>query len=236
MDSVAIHSHSELIGPGPILREWTVTGLHEALIDRIKRVSGLSAETPTLDIGCGTGAWLDRLASNGFKQLHGVDRKVGKFASSRATFSHADIDLDPDLGLGNRAFGLITAIEVVEHLENPGRLFFHVARHLSDDGVFLLTTPNIHSILCRFRFLLTGTLKEFDSKGDPTHIYPVLLTSLNRLLPRYGLNIADQFSYPANGKSIAARPMLKAAASALSLVLPNIVSGDILCVMIRRIR
>jgi len=218
----------------PALREWTIAGLHEALIDRIKHLPELSAETPILDIGCGTGAWLDRLAANGFKVLHGVDRKTGKFATRRATFSQVDLDTTPDLGFRNRTFGLITAIEVVEHLENPGRLFFHVAKHLSDNGVFLMTTPNIHSIHSRLRFLLTGNLKEFDPKGDPTHLYPVLVTSLHKILHRYELGIVNQFSYPSDGGTRNSRWSLRMAASILGLVLPAIASGDILCFMIQR--
>jgi len=220
----------------PALREWTIVGLHDALIDRIEHLPELSAETPILDIGCGTGAWLDRLAANGFNVLHGVDRKSGKFATRRATFSQVDLDTAPDLGFKNRTFGLITAIEVVEHLENPGRLFFHVAKHLSDDGVFLMTTPNIHSIHSRLRFLLTGNLKEFDSKGDPTHLYPVVVTALPRILHRYELGIVNQFPYPSGGGTRNSRWSSRVASSILGLVLPAVASGDILCFTIQRTR
>jgi hypothetical protein len=105
---------------------------------------------------------------------------------------------------------------------------------LTDDGVFLMTTPNIHSVLCRFRFLLTGKLKQFDSKGDPTHIYPVLLTSLYRVLPRYRLAICDRWSYPSNGGSLTSRKIVKAVADVLGRMLPNDDPGDVLCLMIQK--
>ena len=218
----------------PNLREFAIDGLHNALINRIAQMPGISTDTPILDLGCGTGAWLNRLAANGFRNLHGIDRRAGKFGALRATFSQADLDRAATLGLEAGAFGLITAIEVIEHLENPGRLYFHVSKHLARDGIFLMTTPNIHSVLCRLRFLLTGTLKEFDSKGDPTHIYPVLLSSLQNVLDRHSLAICERFSYPADGKSLTSRPALRAVASVLSLFLPKIQSGDIMCFVIRR--
>jgi 2-polyprenyl-3-methyl-5-hydroxy-6-metoxy-1,4-benzoquinol methylase len=218
----------------PALHERTIGGLHEALFDRIKGLANLCPDTPILDIGCGTGAWMSRLAASGFRTLQGVDRDIGQFAIDGATCSEVDLDTAADLGLGERKFGLITAIEVVEHLENPGRLFFHVARHLSDDGVFLMTTPNIHSVLCRFRFFLTGKLKQFDLKGDQTHIYPVLLTSLQRVLPRYHLVVAGKWSYPTNGGSITSRPIVKIAAGVLGRILPNDDPGDVLCLTIQR--
>jgi len=150
------------------LVERTVAGLHEALVQSIPR---LSYDIPVLDIGCGTGAWLERLATMGFSQLYGVERDIKQFRTDKATCSQANLDFD-DLGLGDKKFGLITAIEVIEHLENPGRLFSQVSRHLDQQGYFLLTSPNIHSVSCRFKFL-TGKLASFDEKGDPTHIYPV---------------------------------------------------------------
>jgi hypothetical protein len=139
-----------------------------------------------------------------------------------------------DLDLGDKKFGLITAIEVIEHLENPGWFFSSVAKYLEDDGYFIMTTPNIHSVLCRFRFLLTGKLKQFDEKGDPTHIYPVLLTALERVLRRYQMGIVKKWSYPADGGSITSRPVLKIAAAILGAILPNPDPGDVLCLLIQK--
>ena len=135
---------------------------------------------------------MNRLSKIGFKQLHGIDLEIQQFGAEKATCSQANLDYD-DLGLGERKFGLITSIELIEHLENPGRIFSHVAKYLDDDGYFLLTTPNIHSVSCRLKFLTTGKLASFDEKGDPTHIYPVLLNCLNRVLPRYDLKIVTQW-------------------------------------------
>ncbi|MFM6476370.1 MAG: class I SAM-dependent methyltransferase, partial [Dolichospermum sp.] len=136
---------STTIMPKSKLLERTISGLHDNLLQSLPT---LSYETPVLDIGCGTGAWLNRLSNFGFKHLHGIDLDIDHFGTEKATCSQANLDYD-DLGLGERKFGLITSIELVEHLENPGRLFYHVARHLDNNGYFLLTTPNIHSLSCR---------------------------------------------------------------------------------------
>jgi SAM-dependent methyltransferase len=215
------------------LEERTIVGLHEFLLEKVKALPNLSIDTPILDIGCGSGAWLDRLARSGFRTLYGLDRDTSQVGTVHATCTEADLDIATDLGLSDRKFGLITAIELVEHLENPGRLFFHIARHLSDEGVFLMTTPNIHSVICRLRFLLTGKLKLFDEKGDEGHVFPVLLASLYKILPRYRLMITHKWPYPVNGRSIISRPTLKAIAGVLELILPNSDPGDILCLMMR---
>jgi 2-polyprenyl-3-methyl-5-hydroxy-6-metoxy-1,4-benzoquinol methylase len=211
------------------LPERTIVGLHSALIHRLPEISHAAQ---VLDIGCGTGAWLERLAANGFRHLHGIDLDTEQFQTSDATCSKINLDLE-EIDLGEQKFGLISAIELVEHLENPGRLFKLVSTYLDNGGYFLLTTPNVHSLRCRLKFFLTGKLASFDEKGDQTHIYPVLLTSLERLLPRYSLNIIKSWSYPEKGSLIFRSP-IKMMSAGLGLFLPNQVPGDTLCLLIRK--
>lgn len=185
-----------------------------------------------LDIGCGTGAWLERLAVNGFRNFHGIDLNIEQFQATGATCSKVNLDSE-EIDLEEQKYNLISAIELVEHLENPGRLLELVSAHLSESGYFLLTTPNIHSLRCRLKFFLTGRLASFDDKGDPTHIYPVLLTSLQRLLPRYSLELMESWSYPEKGSLIYRKP-IKIVAAGLGLILPDQVPGDTLCLLIRK--
>lgn len=215
------------------LNERTIGGLHTNLIKVIEGMPELNSNISVLDIGCGTGAWLERLANKGYHALYGIDLDVSQTAIDKANILQANLDTD-ELCFDGQKFGLISAIEVIEHLENPGRLFDCVAKHLDDNGFFLLTTPNIHSVLCRFRFLVTGQLKQFDRKGDPTHIYPVLLTSLERILPRYQLEIFKQWSYPLDGGSMTSRKALKVVVSLLSILFPKVYPGDNLCLLIRK--
>jgi 2-polyprenyl-3-methyl-5-hydroxy-6-metoxy-1,4-benzoquinol methylase len=44
-----------------------------------------------------------------------------------------------DLG---RTFDTIVAGEIIEHLENPGLFLRNMRRHLNDDGVIVISTPN----------------------------------------------------------------------------------------------
>jgi 2-polyprenyl-3-methyl-5-hydroxy-6-metoxy-1,4-benzoquinol methylase len=231
-----------LDGDDRLLPELALPGLHESLIERVLQLSGVGPETPVLDIGCGSGAWLARLARHGFKRLHGVDNQsFTRFPpadETKETFScsYADLDNDPDLGLGTARFGLITAIEVIEHVHNPGRFLTHAARHLEDKGYFLITTPNLHSVRARVRFALTGKLQGFDPTNvpaEPTHLYPVFLTCLDRLLAQYQLEAVERWTFPPR-RGAGTRLMRRLAAGVLELVLPNHFPGDSLCVLVRR--
>jgi hypothetical protein len=100
-------------------------------------------------------------------------------------------------------------------------------------GYLLLTTPNMHSLVSRLRYLLTGRLGQFDEKGDLTHVNPLLLSGAERIFPRYGLRIVERWGYPKRGSLIYRRP-LELASRALGLLLPNDVPGDSLCLLLQR--
>jgi 2-polyprenyl-3-methyl-5-hydroxy-6-metoxy-1,4-benzoquinol methylase len=218
-----------------MLKERTIGGLHEALVKKVSSLN-LPPDTSVLDLGCGTGAWLSRLKEQGFTQLAGIDRDITQAGFSKAAYFAADFDRDqmPDLPAGK--YDLITAIELLEHLVNPGHLFSITERLLSPRGHLLLTTPNIHSTICRLRFLLTGKLKQFDEKGDLTHIYPVLLSALQRVLPRYNLSIVDLWPFPESGESpTTVSRTLKTCSTILRRLVPASVEGDVVCMLISRV-
>ncbi|MBD1916321.1 MULTISPECIES: class I SAM-dependent methyltransferase [Cyanophyceae] len=213
------------------LTEFTmVKGFHKSLALEVE--SRFSKASKILDLGAGAGAWIERLGNSGFQNLYGVDKSAEYFQASKGKFIVADLDYG-SLNLDNEVFDLITSIEVIEHLENPGRLFQHVSTLLAPSGYFLLTTPNLHSVLCRMRLLLTGNLRQFDAKGEPTHIYPVFLAPLERLLALHGLEITEKWTFPKT-HSVTSRPSLKLLSLIAKLFIKDELQGDILCLWIQR--
>jgi 2-polyprenyl-6-hydroxyphenyl methylase/3-demethylubiquinone-9 3-methyltransferase len=210
------------------LVEKTIGGLHSHLESKLNQIQ-LSSHKPILDIGCGSGAWLSRLSNLGYTNLHGIDIDRNSFQLKNVVFTEANIDYEtPNL---NNQFSLITAIEVIEHLENIGNFFKFVTTNLSPDGVLMITTPNIHSLTCTTRFMLTGNLSQFDSKGDIGHIYPVLLHTLHKIMARYDLTIFDTWSFP-ELEVTSSRLFTKIGSSFLRLFIKDNLPGDTLCLLI----
>lgn len=213
-----------------MLEECTIGGLHQSLMNKLPP---LELDTPILDIGCGTGAWLERLSHLGFSNLHGIDCDQTHFKFPQALFTRLNLD-ETELDL-EREFQFISAIEVIEHLEAPGKLFCSVSKRLSEGGFFLFTTPNIHSLYSRFKFFVTGRLPHFDQYGDPTHLFPILLHTLDRMLIRNKLEIVQKWTFPErNLLGINLRQSSKLVLSILSLMTFDPFPGDILCVLTRK--
>jgi SAM-dependent methyltransferase len=211
-------------------REKAAFGLHDFLIQEILQ---RSQPTNALDLGCGEAAWLRRLHKAGFGELVGIDLSPPPVAPENMTILSANLESE-DLGLKEKTFGLITMIEVIEHMGNPGKLLGHVKRYLRNDGLALITTPNIHSLIQRLKFLVTGRFTHFDYGSDPTHYQPVLLDAWKRLLPSYGLAIADCWTYPRANRLDGVNPLWRHGAAVLQPFFPNRLPGEILCIVLRK--
>lgn len=204
--------------------ERTVGGLHAHLFRLLKTNIGHSQNTSILDIGCGTGAWLDRLRNMGFNRMVGIDY-LQPAPVSGLELLRFDINHDIPNTLGK--FDIISCIEVIEHIENIGNLLDLVKETLNEDGLAIITTPNIESLRARVRALVSGKIPSFDNKSDPTHLCPVLHDSLKKMLQRRGLAITQVHQYPLEkSKSLMFSAPVAQMANVFRVLLPDDLYGD----------
>lgn len=170
-------------------------GLHDYIYENV--IPSYNANhnfSNLLDIASGSGAWLDRFKTINNSDKLGLDLDVNQFQLPDVPVQAFNFDCYNNEVFGS--FSLITCIELIEHLQNPGKLIQLIKNNLSENGVCIISTPNIHSIQARLRFLLKGRLGHFDDKSDPTHIYPVYIENLQRILKNHSLSIDKTISYP----------------------------------------
>ena len=173
-------------GPGP--RELTSKHTH-AVVARLLQAEPHCREV--LDIPCGEGAFLARLAALGLAG-QGADL-ANRLTLAGARFTAAD--MNAPLPFADGAFDAVVCIDGIEHLERPFDFVRECHRILRPEGVLILSTPNISALRSRWRWLLTG----FHNKGkvplnerDPTpwhHINLLSFPALRYLLHRHGFRI-----------------------------------------------
>lgn len=213
-----------------LLEMIAVKGLHEELF-RVLASLDIPRSSKMLDIGCGTGAWLERLFAAGYHDLTGVSNSIKSCRSTHAKLIELDLDHE-DARIPEVLYDVITAIEVVEHIQNPGNFAAFIKKHLSPSGIALISTPNIHSLHARLRWFITGRMPSFDDKGEPTHIYPVLFNKFSMLLHDHGLAVERVWSFPPRGGAIYRRTT-GITASVLRRIIPDPFPGDVLCMTVR---
>jgi 2-polyprenyl-3-methyl-5-hydroxy-6-metoxy-1,4-benzoquinol methylase len=207
----------------------SVPGLHEWLLPKV--VASISRQAAVMDLGCGTGDWLQKLHAAGFENLVGIDRDRQSFAAREiARFIHADLNNELP---GLRA-DLITAIEVIEHIENPTNLLRFAASCLEPDGWLVVTTPNIYSLRTRLRFLFKANMMFFDGDCNSEHLHPFMMGAMTRVvLNPLGFQIVRLETFPERWSEVS-RPFRRFILRALSLGVQDNLPGDSLCLFIQK--
>jgi 2-polyprenyl-6-hydroxyphenyl methylase / 3-demethylubiquinone-9 3-methyltransferase len=130
-------------------RNWHLQSrmaLNLETIDRYAKPGGR-----VLDIGCGTGFLLERLAERGFSGI-GIDlspesvehatRRLAEIGASDRLTAVVGSAYEPPAG----PFDLIALTDVLEHLEDPRACLAALRAQLAPGGLLVISTPNRRSL------------------------------------------------------------------------------------------
>lgn len=82
----------------------------------------------------------------------------------------------------NMKFDIITAGEVIEHLDNPGGFLESCKKHMHKDSLLIVSTPNVHSILTPWYRLIRHPF-------SPDHVCWYDEHTIKRLFEKHELEI-----------------------------------------------
>ena len=120
----------------------TLHDINQTRLDFIKQHVDLNDLT-VLDVGCGGGILCEAMASTGAR-VTGIDAEPEAIsvAQEHAKNSHLQISyLSTSVEAYNdHQFDVITCMEMLEHVENPGLVFEHCRRLLKPQGFLFVST------------------------------------------------------------------------------------------------
>jgi SAM-dependent methyltransferase len=102
-----------------------------------------------LEIGTGSGYFLSFIHSE-FPNatLFGIeyDPRLFKETKKKVPFANLSIGNAEFFSFVDQKFDVIVSFQVIEHLYNPTAMLESVRKHLSPNGVFIFTTPNLDGV------------------------------------------------------------------------------------------
>jgi 2-polyprenyl-3-methyl-5-hydroxy-6-metoxy-1,4-benzoquinol methylase len=101
-----------------------------------------------LDVGAGSGILLERAEQMGW-QARGVE--PSQWLASQALSRKLDVVVGvlPHAELAGAVFDVVTLIDVIEHVSDPGQLLVDLRPYLHENGVLYVVTPDVSALVAR---------------------------------------------------------------------------------------
>jgi 2-polyprenyl-3-methyl-5-hydroxy-6-metoxy-1,4-benzoquinol methylase len=162
-------------------------GLHSDIFEFIKPF--LVKSMQILDFGCGQGAFSQRLIDAGM-MVDACDIDTDQIIAPVQNKYRLDLNTADISKSITKKYDAVVAVEIIEHLHNPWKYLNDCISVLKDDGIIVLSTPNISAFPSRLRFFMRGSLIAYE-KTDLAHghITPLSFVQLENMFDHFKLDI-----------------------------------------------
>jgi 2-polyprenyl-3-methyl-5-hydroxy-6-metoxy-1,4-benzoquinol methylase len=164
------------------IRKFILTTISNIFEKRIAIIVPFIKDGKILDIGCGSGGFLNWMKSYGW-HTYGCD--INDTACERARTRGLDIfwgQLE-EAKYPDKFFDVITMNDVLEHIPSPSRVLCECYRILKEDGLLIVNLPNFD---CFDRKIFQGNWYHLDA---PRHLYHFSVSTLKWMLGKNGFHI-----------------------------------------------
>ncbi len=152
---------------------------------------GSRSERRVFDVGCGNGAFAERLHRQGY-DVAGVDPSESGIAQANRNWPALNLRVGSaydDLRAGFGTWPAVVSLEVVEHVYAPRDYARCLADLLEPGGLAIVSTP-YHGYLKNLALAVTGAMdRHFTALWDHGHIKFWSIRTLTHLLEETGLKV-----------------------------------------------
>lgn len=149
---------------------------------KVRLLSSLSSGKNLLDIGCGTGEFLNQAKQSGFK-TKGIEPSPVAREQGIKNFG-LSISVESEIkNIKDKSYDLITMWHVLEHVYHLNDRIKELKRILKNDGRLIIAVPNHHSYDAKH-------YKEYWAAYDvPIHLYHFTPKTIQQLFKNHGLEL-----------------------------------------------
>jgi 2-polyprenyl-3-methyl-5-hydroxy-6-metoxy-1,4-benzoquinol methylase len=152
---------------------------------KVRLVNSLSKDKTILDIGCGTGAFLNACKTNGWV-VEGIEPSESAREFAKQNY---DLNINPEDRLAtfaNNSFSIISMWHVLEHVHLLNDRIEELKGLIKKDGTIIIAVPNCDSRDADY-------YSEFWAAYDlPRHLYHFTPNTMDKLMDKHQLKIVKK--------------------------------------------
>lgn len=169
------------------IQEMAAYGLHSDVFEILNPY--LKKGMHILDFGCGQGAFSQRLVDIGMI-VDACDINTDQIKANVNKKITLDLNKEINPDSFSDKYDMLIALEILEHLQNPWKYLNDCLTLLKDDGIIVLSTPNISNFVSRLRFFMRGSLIAFENPDlAHGHITPLSFIQIENMCDHFRLEI-----------------------------------------------
>jgi methionine biosynthesis protein MetW len=150
----------------------------------------LDKDQQLLEVGCGNGRLLARIAELGFDAL-GIDfSSEAVDLCKKKGLSARKIDISSGLSYDVR-FDICVSVEVIEHVFDPYQFLAQINEALEPAGTAIITTPNFGYYKWRWQYLRGKSPSQIQ---NPFHLRFFTAAYLEKIVQRQGFEVLKMYS------------------------------------------
>jgi len=161
-----------------------------AFSDRIKRFKQFSKEKKMLDIGCGSGMFMEYASKKGYYCTGIEPSKMASRIALNNKLNVLNYDMDYFFNNNSELYDIIHLKNVLEHVLNPVEIIQNCHRVLNQNGIIYIEVPNDYNLFQRLGVKLFNNPKSW--LAVPDHINYFNFSTLKSLLTNNGFKIVKR--------------------------------------------
>lgn len=155
------------------------------LKNKSRLIKSYIQEGQILDIGCGTGEFLNIMQQSKFVAT-GIEPNQDAQKFAKRNYGLAVFDEDDIEGLQKKFFNVITMWHVLEHVYNLNERIAQIKELIAEDGILIVAVPNPSSWDAKH-------YRQFWAAYDcPRHLYHFDKVAIEKLFKNYGFELINQ--------------------------------------------
>ena len=154
-----------------------------SLKQKLKLINSFKPENKNLlDIGCGTGDFLNKALKNNWV-VSGIEPNLQARTIANKKTNNSVFKIEKLLEFEENSFDVITLWHVLEHLPNLEDHFSVFKKLLKSNGVLIIAVPNYKSFDAKY-------YKEFWAAYDvPRHLWHFNKTAISKLVSKFSMQV-----------------------------------------------